>query len=94
MMLVVCDRCGGKGCRHCSNTGLIDCPTCQADTHTVDWRARCLAAEAELAKLRERVADTAREARLIVSQYVGKDAYRQGAAAASKKLLARLEVLP
>ena len=51
MMLVVCDRCDGKGCKHCS---LIDCPTCQADTHTVNWRARCLAAEAELAKLREK----------------------------------------
>jgi hypothetical protein len=45
MMLVVCDRCDGKGCKHCS---LIDCQTCQTDTHAVDWRARCLAAEARI----------------------------------------------
>ena len=43
MLDVVCDRCDGKGCRHCGNTGLIDCPTCGGE---VPWQKRMAAIEA------------------------------------------------
>jgi len=65
---IACDRCDGKGCRHCGNTGLIDCPDCQTDTHAVNWRDRCLAAEAELAKLREGLRDFIADNRQAATQ--------------------------